>query len=327
MQWSCSMSVGQLPCRIWASYLCISTMGLVSQANWSNAVLYNMEKQRTSSNKFPHHGLVGIVFIGIFWWVNWGTTGLRAHWAFFPLWLGYILAVDGLAVLLGRPSLVLRFRSFVWLFALSAPVWWIFEFINHRVNYWIYLPQGAFSPLAFNFWSTLSFSTVIPAVFVTANMLGGLQWFRKHHFTLPAGKTRIGRITYFAIGCGMLAFVLLVPKFGTAFLWISLFFILDPINFRLGNTSILRMTSKGDWRTVIVLFAASLICGFFWELWNYYSWPKWVYSYPYMSDLRLFEMPLEGYLGYLPFGLELFAFVALLSPVVGISYFSFTEDI
>lgn len=276
--------------------------------------------------KFPRHGWLGIALVVIFWWVNWGTTGLRSHWAFFPLWLGYILTVDGLAVLAGRPSLVGRIRSFILLFVLSAPVWWLFEVINWRVEYWMYLPEGAFTPLEFYFWSTVCFSTVIPAIFVTANFLSGFKWFQRHHFRLRAGKTAVGRAAYFVAGCAMLVFVFVWPEYGMAFLWISLFFIFDPVNYWLKNQSILKMTSLGDWRIVWLLFSASLICGFFWELWNYYAWPKWIYTFPFLDGNRIFEMPLAGYLGYLPFALELFALVALVSPIFKITLPGFIDD-
>jgi hypothetical protein len=60
---------------------------------------------------------------------------------------------------------------------------------------------------------------------------------------------------------------------------------------------------------------ATLICGFFWEMWNSQASPGWSYAVPYINAQpylfggpvpRLFEMPLLGYLGYLPFGVELF---------------------
>ena len=277
-------------------------------------------------SKYPLHGWIGLTLLITFWWVNWGMTGLRSHWAFFPLWLGYILVVDGFAVLTGRPSLLHKFRSFIWLFVLSAPVWWLFEVINWRVDYWEYLPIGAFTPLEFYFWSTVCFSTVIPAIFVTANFLSGFNWFQKHHFTLRAGKTPTGRAAYFTAGCAMLLFVIIWPEYGMAFLWIALFFILDPINYRLRNQSILRMTSNGDWRAVWILFSASLICGFFWEMWNYYAWPKWIYTFPFLDGNHIFEMPLAGYLGYLPFSLELFALVAFMSPLFKISFPEFIDD-
>ena len=48
-------------------------------------------------------------------------------------------------------------------------------------------------------------------------------------------------------------------------------------------------------------------------MWNFYSYPKWVYHVPYVDFLRIFEMPLLGYGGYLPFGLELFALYQLVT--------------
>ena len=48
---------------------------------------------------------------------------------------------------------------------------------------------------------------------------------------------------------------------------------------------------------------AALICGLFWETWNFYSLPKWLYSVPLVHRFLIFEMPLLGFSGYLPFGL------------------------
>ena len=59
---------------------------------------------------------------------------------------------------------------------------------------------------------------------------------------------------------------------------------------------------------------ASLVTGFFWEMWNYgSSHPNalpptnpnyWIYDIPYVNVIHLWsEMPLLGYAGYLPFGI------------------------
>ena len=55
--------------------------------------------------------------------------------------------------------------------------------------------------------------------------------------------------------------------------------------------------------------------GFFWEMWNYFSYPKWIYHVAWGGWFHIFEMPLLGYGGYLPFALELYAIYHL---VVGI---------
>lgn len=60
---------------------------------------------------------------------------------------------------------------------------------------------------------------------------------------------------------------------------------------------------KGDYTLVTAYASASLVCGFFWEMFNFYSLARWQYSIPYVQVLHLFEMPILGYAGYLPFGL------------------------
>ncbi len=270
-----------------------------------------MHETLKTRSTFPVHGWIGLSLMLVFWALNWGLTGMRSHWIFLPLWTGYALTMDGLAVAKGRASIVTRWRTFLLLYLLSIPSWWLFEVVNERVDYWQYQPENYFPPLQYFLWSSYCFSTVLPAVFTTANFMAGLDWFKHHHVHIKAGKTRRGRRVYFVLGIAMFALTWLWPQYGMAFLWISVFFILDPINYTLGRPSILRQTQTGDWRRVIILFAATLLCGFFWELWNYYAYPRWIYTFPYFDGLKIFEMPLAGYLGYLPFGLELYALVSL----------------
>jgi hypothetical protein len=47
-------------------------------------------------------------------------------------------------------------------------------------------------------------------------------------------------------------------------------------------------------------------------MWNYYSYPKWTYSVPFVSFWPIFEMPLLGYGGYIGFSFELYALYHLL---------------
>ncbi len=97
------------------------------------------------------------------------------------------------------------------------------------------------------------------------------------------------------------------PRLFFPFLWLSLVFILEPVNVWLGYRTIARRTAEGDWRPVIALWVGVLITAFFWEMWNYFAYPKWVYQIPWGNWLHIFEMPLLGYGGYLPFSLELYA--------------------
>ncbi|HID02221.1 MAG TPA: hypothetical protein EYP18_03270 [Desulfobacterales bacterium] len=61
---------------------------------------------------------------------------------------------------------------------------------------------------------------------------------------------------------------------------------------------------QGNWSRIVLLAIAAVICGFFWEMWNSFSYAKWIYSIPYVQKYHIFEMPILGYAGYLSFGLE-----------------------
>jgi len=62
--------------------------------------------------------------------------------------------------------------------------------------------------------------------------------------------------------------------------------------------------AQGNWETVYLPAMASLMCGFFWEMWNFHSAAKWIYPIPFVQRFQIFEMPILGYAGYVPFGWE-----------------------
>jgi hypothetical protein len=261
----------------------------------------------------PLHGWLGLGLIVVFWTLNWTLTGLRTHWGFFPLWLGYCLAIDGLVFWRTGTSLLKRSPSkYVGLFLASAPVWWLFELLNLRTLNWTYPGAELFSPLEYAFWTTLSFTTVIPAVFGSAEFFASFAFVRRIKPGPVIGTDRRTTLLFFAAGWVMLVLMLIWPNVFFPFIWMSPYFILEPINIWLGNRSLADWTRTGDWRPVIALWLGVLLTAFFWEMWNYYSYPKWIYHVPWGDWLHIFEMPLLGYGGYLPFALELYALYHLL---------------
>jgi hypothetical protein len=271
--------------------------------------LRNKEEVR----KFPLHGWIGFYMIILFWVLNWVLPGARTHWGFFPLWLGYCLDIDGLVYWRTGTSLLTRSpRKYIGLFLVSAPVWWIFELLNMRTQNWTYVGAEIFTPFEYAFWTTLSFTTVIPAVFGSAELFASFDFVRRIKRGPLIGVDRMTTVTFFALGWFMLALMLLWPKIFFPFIWLSIYFILEPINIWLGHHSLAYWTLEGDWRPVISLWLGVLLTAFFWEMWNFYSYPKWIYHVPYADWLHLFEMPLLGYGGYLPFALELYALYHLI---------------
>ena len=268
--------------------------------------------------RWPSTLLMGLLLVALAWPLNWGLSGLRTHWLFFPQWLGYCLAVDGLVRLRkGRSLLSRNPLRYACLFILSVPVWWLFEGLNLFTQNWIYLGRDRFSDLAYFLFSSLSFSTVIPAVFSTAELLGTFKAFAR----LPrvprfhAGSRLLWSLH--ASGWMMLILMITFPEIFFPFMWLSVVFIVDPLNALRGRRSLVRFLAAGNLRPMVVYGLGALVCGFFWELWNLFAYPKWIYSIPYLEFWHVFEMPLAGYGGYIPFGWELFALYHLAAGLTG----------
>lgn len=259
---------------------------------------------------------VGLLLVAVAWPLNWLLPGLRTHVLFFPLWLGYSLVVDGLVYLRRGASLLRRNpRAYAGLFLVSAPVWWLFELINLRTQNWSYPGIELVEPFWRALLKTLSFSTVIPAVFGTAELVSTWGRLKRLGSGAVVPPTRPVLLSFLLAGVTMLALLLIWPRLFFPFVWLSLYFILAGINGLLGFRTLGAYTAYGDWRPPLALMLGALICGFFWEFWNYWAYPRWVYHVPPFEFLHIFEMPLPGYGGYLPFGLELFALYHL---VVGV---------
>lgn len=264
------------------------------------------------------HGWLGLALVAVFWTLNWTLPDIRTHWAFFPLWLGFCLTVDALTLYRTGTSLLRRsWRKYIGLFLISTPSWWLFELVNLRLQNWVYLGTDRFSSLSFALWSSLNFTIVVPAVFGATELVASFQFFKKLKKGPVIGEGLPVTLGFFIAGWAMLGMLLVWPEIFFPFVWISLFFILAPINIWLGFRSITQWTRSGNWGPIYSLWGGVLLTAFFWEMWNYFSYPKWVYHVPWGGGLKIFEMPLLGYGGYLPFALELFALYHLVVGLLG----------
>jgi hypothetical protein len=275
---------------------------------------------------FPRYGWIGLALIAVTWPLNWLLPGIRTAWLFFPLWLGYCLVIDGLVFQRKGTSLLNRSKwLYASLFVISAPVWWLFEAINLRTQNWIYLGADLFTPLSYFLLASLNFSIVIPAVFGTAEYISTFNFIKRMKPWLVIRDDRRTTGAFFAAGWIMLGLLLAWPLYFFPFVWISVYFITEPLNVWLGNRSLTEGTRTGDWRSVVSLFIGALIAGFFWEMWNIYAFPKWIYQVPWVSHFHLFEMPALGYGGYMPFALELYAIYHFLMGLLGHKKLKYVE--
>jgi hypothetical protein len=275
-----------------------------------------MVESRVTLKQRTPRAWAGVLLLAVCWPLDWLLPGeRRTAYLFFPLWLGYILLVDAWVAKRRGDSIWTRSRAgFAWLFVLSAPVWWLFELLNWRTGNWEYLGAELFTRTEYYLLCTLCFSVVMPAVFETAELVRSFRWVERFASGARVAPTRRLLAGLLAAGLAMLGLLLVWPRIFYPFIWAWLVLILEPLNHWTGRPHFLEDLRHGDWRRVFSLSLGALICGLFWEMWNYYSHPKWVYHTPGAGFVHVFEMPLLGYGGYVPFGLELYALKNFLSP-------------
>jgi hypothetical protein len=261
---------------------------------------------RPPSGRFPWWGTLGFVLSGCAWLLAWSEgvvpPELQRH-SFTVLWLGYILAMNGLAQRRTGESLVTHHRRWLLaLFPISAAFWWLFEHLNQFVENWYYSGVQASNSWEYFLRATLPFSTVLPAVAST------WAWLRSYP-RLDFAKLRAVRghrsFSWIALVAGMLtlAGIGLWPETLFPMLWVAPLLLFCGLQHLLVGETLLAPLRRGDWGPVLQPALAGLTCGVLWELWNYGSAVKWYYSVPYVQRFHLFEMPLLGYAGYLPFGI------------------------
>lgn len=298
------------------SWLAFAIIGILVLASLlfpllnAHGVIRSSKEQISDRFSFPWWGWLGVSTGLISWVLAWTRFTwfevLQPH-TFTPLWLSYIITVNGLSYQRKGSCLMTKHTTyFVLLFPLSSVFWWFFEYLNRFVQNWYY--KGVqFGPEEYFLYATLSFSTVLPAVLCTRDWLltfpfidKGFKSYSPIKFSRPKSAAWITLI----FSASALALLGVWPNILFPFVWVSPLLIIDSMEVLSGKTSLFSQLNKGDWRLIISSALASLFCGFFWELWNNWSLAKWEYSIPFVHRFKIFEMPLLGYAGYLTFGLE-----------------------
>ena len=222
-------------------------------------------------------------------------------------WTCYILLVDAAVLALsGHSRIHDEPRDFALLTLLSVPLWLIFEAYNLHLQNWTYVGVPEPWPLSMLGYGW-SFATITPGIFETADLVEAFGWFRRGE---PIAFSALARRVMIAVGAISLLLPLITPhhtsRYLFAFVWIGFVFLLDPINYQLGLPSLIGDFANGRRSRFYSLLISGFICGWLWEFWNYWAAAKWYYIFPILQEWKIFEMPLPGYLGFLPFALECF---------------------
>lgn len=229
------------------------------------------------------------------------------------IWWAYILTIDATIYLVQGNSLIInRTGEFLVMLPWSVTVWLIFEMVNLRLDNWYY---AHITPNPWIRWPgyLLAYATVLPGIFETAELLGCLGLFARTRMR-PRLIASARFPVFYALGILFLILPLMFPWYFFPLIWLAFIFLLEPANYVHGAPSLLRDWEQGRPRTVLLLLAAGLICGGLWEFWNFWARSKWIYTVPFFDELKLFEMPVAGFLGFPPFAVEcyvMYNFVSL----------------
>jgi len=269
---------------------------------------------------FPWWGWCGVLLVAAGWTLAWRgdlvAPELRRH-VFTPLWLGVILAMNALVWRQTSRSLMTQHTAFfLALFPASAAFWWLFEHLNRFTGNWQYVGVVASGDWDYFLQATLPFSTVLPAVASTWHWLRLSARLDVQGLPPIAGPVALAWAAL-ALGAVALAGIAVWPEALFPMLWLAPLALLAGLQRLLAGESFFAPLARGDWRPLLQPALAALVCGVLWELWNWGSLAKWTYSVPYVQRFHLFEMPLLGYAGYLPFGLECALVIDLVSRALG----------
>ncbi|HSJ13901.1 MAG TPA: helix-hairpin-helix domain-containing protein [Longimicrobiales bacterium] len=232
-------------------------------------------------------------------------------WYYQFAWYSLLLAFDGVGaqagitgrrgefLLLGRPAHLLSLLGW------SAVVWLFYELWNFRLQNWYYVNLPRETTLR---WAgtVIAFATVLPAVFLSSALLGRAGLARDTRWrSFSLGARGLRRIQ--VAGALMAVLVLVWPRYFFPLVWGATTLLVEPWVYRRApGRSLLHDLTEGRPGRVLRLLAGGVLIGFIWEMLNIRARAKWIYTVPGFEELKLFEMPLPGFLGFPPFALECF---------------------
>lgn len=267
------------------------------------------------------YGWLGLVWVIIAQILMWAKIEPVYQWFTPIVWTGYILFGDALVLRQrGRSLLHDRLREFLVMLWLSVLFWLIFEVYNLRLANWYYVnvPENPWLRDLAYLWS---FATIFPGLFVTSELVAALlhidltrRWFAPLRFGPWWSVSLVVGLLFLAVP-PLLTYR--ASRFLFGFVWLGVILFLDPINRWLGAPSLIAEWEAGRLGRTLALLVGGAACGVLWEFWNYWAGAKWVYAVPILGDIKLFEMPVIGFLGFPPFCLECFVLYQFARRVLG----------
>lgn len=274
---------------------------------------------RPAPARFPVWFWIGAAVTLFFWWLMWTRVtpfGDLVYYAFTPLWWGFILTLDGWVYHRsgGYSLLAKRPKTLLISAAVSLVGWTYFEYFDYfALGDWYY-PNSTMAQLSHSTIVLLfltAYTTVWPAIFEWYNLLNTVPSLAKRYSDGPKVALPGGTLLW---GGFFLIFAMVFypyPLFWV--LWVGTLMVFSGQLIRKGIWNPFTAMAQGNWGPALLIALGTLCNGLFWEMWNWGSaHPSnpvtnpnyWMYNIPYVNVIHIFsEMPLLGYMGYMPFGI------------------------
>ena len=291
--------------------LVVVVVGTFAKKAVGNKAFAGARDARRVGYGFPWWGWLGLAtFLG--WlpvmWLRPGWAGkLQVH-SFAIMGFGHAFLMDALAYRkLGRSIVEGRVLPCLALLPVSALYWWFFEFLNRFSRNWYFVNLEDFSAFEYIVCFSLGCATILPSVLTTARWLGTFRCFSDRvceGMWKVDVDSRLSRLVLAVVALVGLVGIVFIPPVALPFLWLSPICVFVLVRGAFGERTELAVLSAGNWSRLWRWAVAMLVCGFVWETWGFWLQVKWVYSVPYFHRFCYAEMPLIGFAGYLPFGIE-----------------------
>ncbi len=255
-----------------------------------------------------YFGLFGLMFSALLLVLH---VSFMKTWFFCFSWWFFILIMDSLNFRRRKTSpLSDSVKNFLFSAFISVFVWLVFELFNLRVKNWTYhdLPPNILERWLGYF---VAYASVIPAMREISLFIQSFLSKKRLALFRVRGAPALLKSWFFS-GIILIILALTWPRLFFPLGWLCLIFLIEPLNHWLKNKTLLGDLKKGDCTLFWSWLLTGLVSGFLWEFWNFWAGSHWEYSLPYLNFWRVFQMPVFGYIGFLPFALEVFALYQLL---------------
>lgn len=297
--------------------------------------------------KWPLWFWLGLAAFGsciLLLWTKSSGPVLFLHWSDFPLFWGLVLMIDGwVYVRNGGKSMVShRPQELIGIGVSSALGWMLFEYLNFFVDRnWFYPFGNQIDRETFLLYAIVISTGLLPLSFVFYDLFNTIPVLKKRfnegpkfilHEKIKTVLLILSVLSLFAAG--------LFPDALFFALWMSPAMVIGLVLDKVGIWTPLRSIGKGNWRPALIFSLTYLAAGLCLECENYFSAARvngapvfseqpafWQYNLPYVNRFHLFEMPILGFIGYMPFGLYCWFWWIAFAKMQGIPSMLYEEKI